>query len=354
MIPLAKFYRGGHAESVHFGSIAVVDSRGRLLAFAGDPHQKTFLRSTAKPFQALPFLSEGGAGEYDLSGEEIALICASHGGEPHHVATAAALLRREELDESDLHCGAHPPLDERSAAELRMTGEAPSALHNNCSGKHAGMLLACALRDEPLGSYLDPAHPLQRAIAAVMSEFTGLPPSAIPIATDNCGAPTFYLSIYRAAWAWARLVALASGYPLPGLESWGEPAHTALSAMIDHPEYVAGSWTLTTPLIRSMQGGLVAKDGAEGVYVMGLFPRMQDRNLRARLGLEQEGGLAIVLKVADGAHRARGPVVLRCLANLGIVPPPHSGLQPYTAGEVVGINGRIVGEVRAEFDLSFL
>src|SRR5436305_10117447 len=161
MTRLATVYRGPHVESVHSGSIAVVDARGRLLAFAGDPAHRTSLRSAAKPFQAIPLLDYGGAEEFDLSGEEIAIMCASHGGEPVHVGAAAALLRKGEFDEEDLLCGAHAPYDEKAAADLRASGEEPSPLHNNCSGKHAGMLLATRMMDVSATRYIDPDHPLQ-------------------------------------------------------------------------------------------------------------------------------------------------------------------------------------------------
>src|SRR6185436_8552123 len=157
---LARAYRGAHVESFHTGSIAVVDSRGRLLAFAGDPALRTFLRSAAKPFQAIPLLEYGGIDEYDLAPEEIALTCGSHGGEAIHVSTAAAMLRKGEFDESDLLCGAHLPYDERAASDLRASGEEPSPLHNNCSGKHAGMLLATRVMDIPSSRYIDATHPL--------------------------------------------------------------------------------------------------------------------------------------------------------------------------------------------------
>src|SRR6266550_6337300 len=173
---LAHAYRGAHVESFHTGSIAVVDSLGRLLAFAGDPALRTCLRSAAKPFQAIPLIEYGGVEEFDLSGEEIALTCASHGGEPLHVSTAAALLRKGEFDESDLLCGAHVPYDEKAAAELRASGEEPSPLHNNCSGKHAGMLLATQLMDIPSSRYIDPDHPLQVLIRSTLAGFAGLQP----------------------------------------------------------------------------------------------------------------------------------------------------------------------------------
>src|SRR5688572_23116796 len=181
-VPLAKVYRGGHLESVHRGSIAIVDAKGSLLAYAGDPTLRACLRSAAKPFQGIPLLEYGGAEEFDLSGEEIALTCASHGGEPVHVSTAAALLRKGELDEEDLLCGAHLPYDEKSAADLRASGEAPSPLHNNCSGKHAGMLLATQLMDHPSADYIDAEHPLQVLMRSTLADFAGLGADEIPIA----------------------------------------------------------------------------------------------------------------------------------------------------------------------------
>ena len=154
-VRLTRVFRGSEVESVHRGSIAVVDARGKLIAFAGDPATRSCLRSAAKPFQAIPLLEYGGIEEYDLTPEEIALTCASHGGEPLHVATAAAMLRKGEFDEEDLLCGAHLPYDEKAAADLRASGEPPSPLHNNCSGKHAGMLLATRVMDAPSARYTD-------------------------------------------------------------------------------------------------------------------------------------------------------------------------------------------------------
>src|SRR3954453_1850294 len=177
---LANVYRGDQVESFHTGSIAVVDARGRLLAFAGDPHLRTSLRSAAKPFQALPLLEYGGVEEFELTGEEIALTCASHGGEPVHVSTAAALLRKGEFDEEDLLCGAHLPYDEKAAAELRASGEPPSPLHNNCSGKHAGMLLATKVMDVPSAGYIGAEHPLQVLMRSTLADFAGLAAEEIP------------------------------------------------------------------------------------------------------------------------------------------------------------------------------
>src|SRR5260370_28746412 len=246
MPSVANVYRGSRIESFHTGSIAVVDARGRLLAYSGEPNLRTFLRSAAKPFQATPLLEYGGIEEYDLTGEEIALTCGSHGGEPVHVATAAALLRKGEFDESDLLCGAHPPYDEKASAELRAAGEEPSPLHNNCSGKHAGMLLATDVMDVPSAHYIDAEHPLQVLMRSTVAEFAGLTADEVPIAIDGCGVPAFYLSLYRTAFAYARLMASSEGADAPGaLDRYAESAAHVVESMTAFPDYVAGAWSPT-------------------------------------------------------------------------------------------------------------
>jgi L-asparaginase II len=344
--PLANVYRGGHLESFHSGSIAVVDARGRLLACAGDPGFRTCLRSAAKPFQGIPLLEYGGVEEFDLTPEEIALTCASHGGEAFHVSTAAALLRKGEFDESDLLCGAHLPYDEKAAAELRASGEPPSPLHNNCSGKHAGMLLATQVMDAPSANYIDPEHPLQEVMRATLADFAGLEPEEIPIAVDGCGVPAFTMSLYRAAYAYARLLAPE--------ERYAESAGRVSEAMRTHPQYVAGAWSMTTPLMQAFGGELLAKEGAEGFYAMAIAPGLAGE-LTDRLRLVDDAPVGVALKIADGSMtRGRNPVVLRTLELLGldVVTPP--ALQRYREWPLRNVAGRVVGEVRAEFELEYL
>ena len=339
---LARAYRGAHVESFHTGSIAVVDSTGRLLAFAGDPSFVACLRSAAKPFQAIPLLEYGGIDEFDLAGEEIALTCASHGGEAVHVSTAAALLRKGEFDEEDLLCGAHEPKDEKAAAELRASGEAPSPLHNNCSGKHAGMLLATKVMDVPSARYIDPDHPLQVLMRSTLADFAGIASDEIPIAIDGCGVPAFYVSLYRAAFAYARLMAPAT------LERYAESAANVVEAMTTFPYYVGGAWTMTTPLMDSFGGELLAKEGAEGFYAIGVAPELAS-TLTDRLKVADDTAIAIALKIHDGSMtRGRNPVILRTLELLGIecALPNEWPLR--------NVAGTVVGEVRAEFDLNFL
>ncbi|MBI2213430.1 MAG: asparaginase [Acidobacteria bacterium] len=351
---LVNVYRGDRVESFHSGSIAVVDATGRLVAYAGDPDTRTFLRSAAKPFQILPLLREGGRDEFDLTEEELALICASHGGEPFHVATAAAILRKGEFDESDLRCGPHMPYEERAAAELRLSGEGPSPLHNNCSGKHAGMLLYCEMLDLPTSSYLDRDHPLQIDIANVLSEFCRQEPDEIPTAIDGCSVPTFFLSLYRAALAYARLGATALGMDEPAsIPEFVPHARAVLEAMSGHAEYVAGGHSITTPLMQSFDGDLLGKEGAEAFYGMLVLPSAGRSGSRPELF--ECGPLGVAIKVADGtAPRGRDPVILETLRQLGVDPGDKPLLRPYLDNRLLNAAGVEVGHVRAEFSLTVL
>jgi L-asparaginase II len=353
--PLANVYRGEQLESFHTGSIVVVDSAGRVLACVGDPSLRTCLRSAAKPFQAIPLIEYGGAEEFDLSGEEIALTCASHGGEPFHVSTAAAMLRKGEFDESDLLCGAHVPYDDKAAAELRASGELPSPLHNNCSGKHSGMLLATQVMDVPASDYIDAAHPLQVLMRTTLAEFAGLTPEEIPIAVDGCGVPAFFLSLYRTAFAYARMMASSVGVDTPGaLDRYADSASRVVESMTSFPQYVGGSWTITTPLMAAFDGTLLAKEGAEGFYGMALSPALREE-LTGRLHLVDDCVVGVAIKINDGSmERGRNPVILRTLELLGLDVASRDGLQRYRDWPLRNVAGKVVGEVRAEFELEFL
>ena len=350
-VPLSNVYRGPHLESTHRGSIAVVDAEGRLVAFAGDPSLRTCLRSAAKPFQAIPLLEYGGGEEYELTPEEIALSCGSHGGEPVHVATAAALLRKGEFDEEDLLCGAHMPYDEKAGELLRASGEPPSPLHNNCSGKHAGMLLATQVMDVPSSGYINAEHPLQVLMRSTLADFAGLQADEVPIAIDGCGVPAFFLSLYRVAFAYSRLMARS-------LDRYAESASSVIDAMTSFPEYVAGTWSMTTPLMAAFDGELLAKEGAEGFYAMALSPslcRELSTELTARLRLPDDCALGVALKIDDGSmERGRNPVILRVLELLGVDLDARPELSPYRHRELRNHAGTLVGDVRAEFELEIL
>src|SRR6266850_138508 len=188
-VPLVEVRRGDLVESVHFGAIAVVDARGRAVAAAGDPSLSVVLRSTAKPAQVLPVLDSGAARRFRLDEEQIAVMIGSHGGEPFHVRAVRSILKAAGLDEKALQCGAHAPYHRDSARALRHRRQKPTAVHNNCSGKHAGMLALAVHLGAPVDSYLDPGHPVQTLIRARIETLAGLPVGATRLAIDGCSAP---------------------------------------------------------------------------------------------------------------------------------------------------------------------
>ena len=335
-VPLVEVRRGTTVESVHFGAIAVADGRGRLLATAGDPATEVVLRSTAKPAQVLALLDSGAAERFGFSDEEIAVMIASHGGEPFHVSTVRSILARIGLDESALKCGAHAPYHRPSAGALRENGGEPTALHNNCSGKHAGMLALAVHLGAPVDSYLDPGHPVQTRIRARVESLAGLEPGAATVVVDGCSAPTFVMPLSSLALLYARLADPARGAAAGPDRS----VLRAVAAMRAHPEMIAGTDRLCTALMRAGRLGLIAKIGAEGMY---------------GLAWEKEGaGTGLALKIADGeGQRSRFSVALEALLQLGILPRETvAELRGRFVEEVRNHRGLLVGSIGTTFQLA--
>ena len=336
---LARVYRGPHVESVHRGSLVAADDRGRLVASCGDAETPVFVRSAAKPFQALPLLAAGGEKRFRLDDAAIALMCASHGGEPAHVRLAGNLLRRGGFRTEDLRCGAHAPMHDASARELVRGGEAPTALHNNCSGKHAGLLLACRVLGLDAADYTNAAHPLQRRIRSLLARYAGIPESRITVAVDGCDLPVFRLPLSALATAYASLVAPRAK---------GEEASLAsarariVKAMLRRPDMVAGTARFTTDFIAAGKGRWIGKEGAEGVYAVALRPEAA----RAR-------PLGLAFKIEDGSARPRDAVTLASLERLGRLPlDVRRRLAGYAEPVVVNARGLEVGRIEADVPIS--
>jgi L-asparaginase II len=337
---LARVTRGDRVESVHRGSVAVVDEDGLLVAFAGAPRAGVYWRSAAKPFQAMALLDTGGEEAFRLGSDEIALLCASHGGEPRHVAVARRLLELGGLAPKDLACGAHPPMHEPSARALLAAGRRPTALHNNCSGKHGGLLLACRLLGFGAEGYWKPDHPIQGIVKERLSAFCGLPASRIGIAVDGCSLPVFHAPLSRLAFAYARLVAR-------GREGeTGEPdvRRRICRAMWESPGMVAGRGRFTTAFLEAGPRRWIGKEGAEGVYAIGVASRRPE-----------EKALGIAFKLEDGSARARDAVALDILARLGLLcGSARRALAPYLAPAVRNARGLHVGRIVAKVPLKNL
>jgi L-asparaginase II len=380
--PMVEITRNGRLESLHRGAAAAVDARGKLVASLGNPKQPVYLRSAAKPFQALALLCSGAADAFGVTEEELALICASHSGEPRHIALLESLLRRTGLSAEQLHCGVHPPYDSQARRKLVEAGLAPSVLHNNCSGKHAGMLATSRHLGLTLDDYTDPGHGVQTAIRGILAFLAGLEPDEIEVGTDGCAVPAFYVPLRSFSLAMARLAAAGEGiddvreedealedalydeeYEVDGTQEGGTGPDHPPSGEIDEslpvslPEGLARTWRAMTahPVILGGSRGrldtdlmrvaaahgvpLVAKSGAEGVYAMAVV---------------REGeAYGITLKIEDGAERARNSAAIEILRQLDLLPEEAiDQLSGYHQPVILTRRDEAVGEVNPIFRLN--
>ena len=268
--PLVRVERGGVEEAIHLGHLAVVDAGGRLHASLGDPGRVTYFRSCAKPFQAIGSLGAGIAARDELGTEHVAIMAASHNGEPRHVEIVRDLLRRTGIAESDLQCGAHWPYYEPAATAARHQMDEPLAVFNNCSGKHAGMLAAARALGAPLDTYLEPDHPIQQRIRDVIETLTSCRPSEIHYGVDGCSAPNAAVPLAAMARSFAALVT-----------STEETPRTVAAAMTQHPYLIGGTDRFDTRLMEVTGGRLLAKGGAAGAHCTG--DRRSGRGLAVKL-----------------------------------------------------------------------
>jgi L-asparaginase II len=317
--------RGDLVESVHEVAGAACLPHGEVIFSTGDVESPVFLRSAAKPFIAAAAIAAGVREAFGLDMHEIAVMASSHTGEPFHVEAVESILRKIGLDESALRCGAHVPYDERSAQRLLAERRAPSALHNNCSGKHAGILALCNVLGCDPETYLEPSNPAQQAILAFCARLSDDDPSSWPLGVDGCGIPVYATSLRKAAMAFARFAALTA------IDARDAMALLVVrDAMVSHPEYVSGTATFDTDLMAAAGGAVACKAGAEGVHGVSVIP----------------DGVGFASKVADGAGRARPPVTMAALRELGLPAARAGTLQAYARPSVYNRAGRLVGEIR--------
>ena len=290
---LVEVTRGATVESRHRGAAVVVDSQGRRLAAWGDVDSPVFPRSSVKPLQVLPLLESGAAARFCVSDRELALACASHGGEPEHVATAGEWLARLGRTEADLICGAHAPINDAAAAALVRADLPPSRLHNNCSGKHLGFLTLAMHVRAPLQAYGHPDHPVQRRVRRVLSQMGGIALSSAPVAGDGCGVPVIGMPLAAIARGFARLAR-----PAELAEERAGAVRRVVSAMTAHPHLVGGTDRFDTLVLASANGALLVKGGAEGVCAAAILGP----------------AVGIALKIDDGAKRAAETAMAALLA----------------------------------------
>lgn len=336
---LVEVWRGPIIESRHSGHLTAVDRHGRRICSLGAPETVTYLRSSAKPFQALPVVFSGAADRFGFSEQEVAIACGSHNGEPVHVEAVRSILRKIGVPESALKCGVHEPYSVEVARDLIRRQEPPTAIQNNCSGKHAAMLALAKHLGAPTETYDEPTNPVQQMILQTVSDFSGVTVSEVVLGTDGCGVPVFAIPVSAMALMYARLVS-----PSPNLPAEVRDAcKRIVTAMISFPVMIGGSKDrLDTELIRAGAGRLISKIGAEGVYTIGVLPSS-----------DWPQGFGFALKVEDGDdRRARPPAVIDALRQLGVLSKTDLQiLSSYSPAVITNRRGEPVGEARAAFTL---
>lgn len=323
---IAEVTRGGVVESRHFGSIAVADPDGQVIFSLGNPEHYTFMRSASKPLQAIPLCESGALDAFEISDEELAVIVASHNAERVHLKAVGSILKKAGFNASHLECGPQKPLGRKAAFELALSGRRARPIHNNCSGKHAGMLLlARHLGLDPRG-YVDLHHPVQSIVMKAVSSMTSYPIDRLGIGIDGCGVPVYALPLRNMALAYARMARPG------GLRSTRVRAVSRIRrAILENPYMVAGDERLCTDLMEMTGGRFVGKYGAEGIYCLASMER----------------GFGLALKVDDGSSRAMGPVLVHVLTKMGALEQSDPFVERYRVLPVKNTLGDAIGEIRS-------
>lgn len=320
--------RGGVVESRHTVSVVVADGRGDSVVTLGDPGALTFYRSAAKPLQALPLVEEDVTGRFGLTASELALCCASHEGEQKHVRGARSILSKCGADESLLRCGAHRPFSLESSDALVRAREEPGRIHNNCSGKHAGMIaFAIAMEWDPVDYHL-PDHPVQQRMLGEIERWSGRPSADIPVAVDGCGVSCFAVGLDEMAASFGRFTAEAVH---------GGASAQVIEAMTEYPFMVGGTGRTCSDVMSIASGRAWVKLGAEGVYGGGV----------------RGSGLGFAIKVADGGRRAVEAALIRTLECLGVLDADDvEAVARHGRPQVLNTRNEVVGEIRPAFDFT--
>jgi L-asparaginase II len=327
---LAKVYRGNTVESIHYGSVTVVDASGKLIYRIGDPNFITFLRSSAKPFQAIPVVEQGVAEAFGFTQKEIAIISGSHNGEKKHVKTVQSILQKIGLNRSFLQCGTHVP-HYYTALGITPPRKRFSPLEHNCSGKHAGMLALCVYKNWNPKDYPKPNHPVQKLILKKIAELCEYPLKKIKIGIEGCGAPTFGLPLKNMAIGFSKLVTFRAKEEIAS-----QALQVVADSMWKYPEMVSGRGRLDYALVTASKGKLICKAGAEALHCGAI--------------LDNEWGLAV--KILDGSRRAVNPASVEVYRQLGILKKSHlKELRDFASPSIYNHRKVKVGFIKSDFHL---
>lgn len=328
---LAQVYRGNTVESVHCGSVAVVNSKGKLIYSFGDPYFVTYLRSSAKPFQAIPLITSGAAKVFGLTQKEIAIISGSHNGQKTHTDTVKSILKKIGLSEKNLQCGVHVPHYYTANNIIPPRNKKFTQVNHNCSGKHAGMLGLCVFFGWDIKNYRDRNHLAQRMIVKAISEICRYPKEKIGIGIDGCGVPVHAMPLYNMALGFSNLVGCNSEEP-----ETSRAYELIIDSMRKYPEMVSGEGRFDLALAEASDGNVIAKAGGEAL------------SCSAVLG----NGWGVAVKIADGGQRAIGPAVIETLRQIGLLNRKQVARMPKYARPIIkNFRGDEVGFVKAEFAL---
>ncbi len=331
-VKLVEVRRGDVVESIHRGDIAVVNYKGDLLYYAGDPGKYTYIRSAAKPIQALSVVLSSAFTEFNLSYRELAVMCASHYGEDFHRETVEQILYKIGLSKENILGGSMPSLSNEVALMHAWENLQPDQLFSDCSGKHAGFLAVCQKKGYPVDAYMNPEHPLQQEILDLISQVCQYPVNRIKIGVDGCSVPVHALPVFNMALGYARL-AKPSNFD----SDLSEASNLIFKAMNKHPEMIAGTNGFCTDLIANTNGKLIGKVGAEGIYCIGL----------------KREGIGIALKIEDGNMSRIPPVVIKLLKELNVLTQQElSSLKKYFPMANLNDVGTEVGQIQANFELT--
>ena len=328
---LVRVYRGKTVESIHYGSVAVVDSEGKLVYSFGNPYFVTYLRSSAKPFQVIPLITSGAAKKFGLSQKEIVIISGSHNGQKIHTDTVKSILKKIGLSEKNLQCGVHIPHYYTANNIIPPPGKKFTQVNHNCSGKHAGMLGLCVYFGWDIKNYRDKNHPVQKMILKAISEICQYPEKKIGIGIDGCGVPVHAMPLYHMALGFSNLVNYSSkDY------NTAESNKLIVDSMKKYPEMVSGEGRLDLSLAMASKNNILAKAGGEALSCSGILSK----------------GLGMAVKIADGGQRAIGPAVIETLSQTGLLSRKQIGrMNKFSYPIIKNFRGDEVGFVRAEFRL---
>ncbi len=332
-VPLAVATRNTHVERIHWGSVAVVDETGALIASAGDPQAFVFSRSTLKPFQSLAFVRDGGPEHFGFTDAELALTCASHGGEQVHVDAVTSMLAKVGASEAELRCGVHMP-DCYNENNLPPAGSVFDQRHHNCSGKHAGFLGYCCMHGYARAQYLDREHELQRQISREVASLADMAENDLWVGIDGCSAPNFGMPLARLARMWARL----AGAKSPDGASTEGALKRIYSAMSAHPLMVSGTGRCDLALAQASRGDWIAKVGADGVHAIGVKSR----------------GIGVAVKMADGDFGAVYATTIAVLKQLGLpLETEGTPLEKWADPVLRNVRGTAVGQLKSTVQLTW-